>query len=383
MSDGQAWEHVAFLPNPLAEDEPELTGATYRAVSTARAAIAALDATAAQLPNPQLFRRSTLRVEAQSTSALEGTFEPLERVLSEDPDEVDDPSLREVLNYVDVASMAFASVQERRPWTVSWLSELQGLLLRGTAGECEASGRVRPMQVAVGRREDSPTGELRIKAARYVPPPPGHDLHARLQDLLTWMQTDHGDRIDPVVATALAHYTFEALHPFHDGNGRLGRLLVVPHLQTLGLLTEPTLSVSPWFEARRTEYYDALLGVSTNADWSTWVGLFARGLASSADTTRQRMLDLTAVQMKLHEAVRFSGMRTANAPRLMDFAVGHPTFTAAQAARALELTPTGAMKLITSLVDRGILASAGPQTYRRRFYAPEVLRVLLSQPEQM
>lgn len=176
--------------------------------------------------------------------------------------------------------------------------------MRGTSSEREHSRQVRPVQVVIGRREGVSPGEIPIKAARYVPPPPGADLEARLRDLIVWMQADHGDRIDPVVAAAMGHDEFEALHPFHDGNGRLGRLLIVLQLYASGVLTEPTLSVSTWFEARRTAYYDALLGVSTDGDWSTWVEFYAQGLADSADAARRRMLALAAVQAELKERLR-------------------------------------------------------------------------------
>ncbi|MCW3156414.1 Fic family protein [Micropruina sonneratiae] len=376
---GGAWEHWAFLPNPLADDSPELSGRAYRHVGDARAALAALDSTAQRLPNPRLFRSSTLRLEAQSTAALEGTYEPPARVLAADSDDLQDPSLREVLNYVIVAETAFGWAEERRGWGSSSLANLQGMLMRGTPSEREHSGQVRPVQVVIGRREGVPPGEIPIKAARYVPPPPGADLEARLRDLTVWMQADHDDRIDPVVAAAMGHYEFEALHPFHDGNGRLGRLLIVLQLYASGVLTEPTLSVSTWFEARRQEYYDALLAVSTDGDWSTWVEFFAQGLADSADAARRRMSTLAGVQAELKESLQSTPIRTGNARLLVDFAVGQPTFTVAQAARVLGIGKAGAKKLIDSLVTHDILAPYDERVYGRRFHAPRVLDVLLEQ----
>lgn len=376
LANGTPWTHQAFLPHPLQADSPDLTGACYRAVANARGALAALDSTGQRLPNPRLFRHSTLRLEAQSTAALEGTYEPLARVLAAVEAEADDSSLREVLNYVAVAETAFAWAEQGRPWNIADLANLQFALLDGTSGESEHSGRVRGIQVVVGRRPGVAPSELPIRAARYVPPPPGPDLEARIRDLLAWMESGHPE-IDPVVAAAMGHYAFEALHPFHDGNGRLGRLLIVLQLNKAGLLLEPTLSVSPWFEARRNEYYDALLGVSTRSDWSTWVEFFAVGLAESADTTRRRMLALADVQANLKDRLRASRVRTGNARVLVDFAVGHPTFTVSQSAAVLGITPTGAKKLIDSLVSIDVLAPYGVRSYNRLFHAPEVLRVLL------
>ena len=189
--------------------------------------------------------------------------------------------------------------------------------------------------------------------------------------------TEHKD-IDPVVATAMTHYTFEALHPFHDGNGRLGRLFIVAQFHRLGILSEPSITVSPWFEARRERYSDALLRVSTTGDWSTWVQLFAEGLTASAQDARARMLGLTQVQTELKDIIQASSLRTANARLLVDLAVGSPTFTVRQAAEHLGIQRPGAKKLIDSLVDLKILAPLDERAYERRFHAPKVLRLLLN-----
>ena len=379
LASGATWEHWAFLPDPLGDQSPELSGRAYRQVANARAALAALDAIAQRLPNPKLFRGSTLRLEAQSTAALEGTYEPLARVLAADSEDVQDPSLREVFNYIVVAETAFGWAEEGRRWSLSSLANLQGMLMNGTPSQREHSGQVRSVQVVIGRRAGVPVSEIPIKAARYVPPPPGADLEARLRDLVLWMQADHSDRIDPVVAAAMGHYEFEALHPFHDGNGRIGRLLIVLQLYASGVLMEPALSVSPWFEARRTEYYDDLLAVSTDGDWSAWIEFFALGLEESAEAAKRRMLALAAVQAELKERLQSTPIRTGNARVLIDFAVGQPTFTVAQAARALGMGKAGAKKLIDSLVSNDILAPYDERVYGRRFHAPRVLEVLLAQ----
>ena len=136
--------------------------------------------------------------------------------------------------------------------------------------------------------------------------------------------------------------------------------------------------MSPWFEARRQRYYDALLGVSTSGDWSTWVEFFAEGLTASAAMARKRMLQLTQVQDELKERVQTSRLRTANARLLVDLAVASPTFTVRQAAEHLGLQRPGAKKLVDALVDLGILAQFGERAYGRRFHAPRVIEVLLS-----
>ncbi|GGM14431.1 Fic family protein [Nakamurella endophytica] len=371
------WDHRAFLPDPLPDTAPDsLTGTTYRAVANARAALAALDSTARHLPNLRLLRRPTLRSEAQSTSALEGTCEPLERVLTaaDDPAE---PRMREVINYETMAEEAFEWAGQGRTLTVPALAELQLILVRGTALEKSTSGMVRPVQVVIGRRPGISDTEFPVRAARFVPPPPGVDLEARLRDLLTWIAESDVTMVDPVVAAAMAHYQFETLHPFHDGNGRIGRMLIVLHLLGMKTLHEPTLTVSPWFEARRDAYQDGLLRVSTHGDWNSWIHFFALGLESSANATQRRMLGLVDTQAELKERVRKSPLRADSAHSLVDLAVSRITFTVRQAAAELGVSYPRANKLVTALIGLDILSQLGDQPYNRRFFAPQVLRVLV------
>lgn len=369
------WEHRAFLPDPLGEQMPSMQSATYMAVADARAALAALDSTARQLPNPTLLRLPTLRREAQSTSALEGTYAPLAEVLTADEDDPATAELVEVLNYVRMANLGFARVADGQSLTLPLLSELQGILMRGTALH-EVSGRVRDGQVVIGRRADADPFGFPVHAARFVPAPAGFALETGVRDLIDWMRVDHSARIDPVVAAAMSHYQFETLHPFRDGNGRLGRFLIVLHLQLTGVLSEPTLTVSPWFEARRTEYYDRLLGVSTRGDWDAFVRFFARGLQSAADQTRQQMVALVAVQAELKDRVRASSLRADSAHLLVDLAVANPSFTVRKVEAELGLSYGRANRLVGQLVDLGILRSVDPDAYNRRFFAPRVLDVL-------
>jgi Fic family protein len=371
------WTHVAFVPHPLSKLAPDLSARTYRIVADARAALAALDSTARRLPDPRIFRRPALQAEAQSTSALEGTYAPLSEVLTADEDRPPNLDVREILNYVRMADAAFSWIEGSRPLTVGMLEELQRMLVRGTRTETKDSGAVRDHQVVVGKRIGTPPGTLPVHAARFVPSPPGLDLKANLQGLLDWMtDKEVTQEIDPVVAAALAHYQFETLHPFHDGNGRIGRFLIVAHLLIQGVLSEPTLTVSPWFEARRTEYYDRLLAVSTNGEWDSYVAFFATGLESSAKTTHQRMDALVEVQRSLKETIRLSNLRADTAHALVDFAVAHTTFTVRAVERNLEISYGRANGLVQQLVQLGILAPLKAGSASRRFCAPKVLAVL-------
>lgn len=370
------WEHRAFVPFALPGTTPTgLTVETFMAMAEARAALAALDNTARRLPNPTLLRLPTLRREAQSTSALEGTYAPLADVLIADEDEPPTADLVEILNYVAAANHAFAWVADGRPLTASFVSDLQGLLMQHTPLQSE-SGRTRTTQVVIGRRPDADPRGQPVHSSRFVPTPPGDRLDAGLRDLVDWMQQDHGGQIDPVIAAAMSHYQFETLHPYRDGNGRIGRLLIVLQLQMGGVLSEPTLTVSPWFESRREEYYDHLYGVSTRADWDGYVRFFATGLREAADGTHREMLQLVEVQHELKEVVRGSRLRADSAQTLVDLAVANPTFTVRRVEAELGVSYGRANALVGQLVDLEILRAVDPDAYKRRFFAPRVLEVL-------
>ena len=371
-----SWQHKAFIPTPLGSDEPSISGGTYRMVAAAGRALAALDATAQQLPNPYLLRTPSLRREAQSTSALEGTYAPLREVLTADDDAPATAEMTEILNYVRMANSGFLWAQEGRPITLSLIEDLQGELMRGTPLE-SASGRLRDTQVMIGRRTGAHS-TTPIHASRFVPVPPGDPLRAGMRALVDWLHRDHEGDIDPIIAAGMAHYQFETLHPFRDGNGRLGRFLIVLALLNSGVLSEPTLTVSPWFEERRAEYYDSLLRVSTHGDWDTFLAFFSRGLAAAATSTRHQMLALAAAHQSLKETVRSSSLRSAHALDLVDFAVANPSFTVRKVEAALGISYGRANGLVAQLTDIGVLDVVETGSQPRRFAAPAVLKVLLT-----
>lgn len=369
------WQHQAFIPNPLAHDGPDLSPKTHLVIADARAALAALDSSARQLPNPTLLRLPTLRREAQSTSALEGTYAPLAEVLIADDEEPPTAELIEILNYVTAANYGFAWIADGRPISTSFLSDLQGILMRGTPLE-PVSGRLRDTQVVIGRRVDADPRAHPVHNARFVPSPDGVELESGMGALVAWLREDHRGHIDPVVAAAMSHYQFETLHPFHDGNGRIGRLLIVLHLVAAGVLSEPTLTVSPWFEARRGDYYDRLLAVSTTGDWDAFVAFFAEGLRQAANTTHEEMRALVAVQAELKGIVRASALRADSAHSLVDLAIANPSFTVRKVEADLDISYGRANKLVGQLCDLGVLQAVDAHAYKRRFFAPRVLEVL-------
>lgn len=368
------YKHVAFQPYPLGSSEPALTGTTWRAVSEARGALGRLGQAGRQIPDPSLLRQPTLRAEAQSTSALEGTFAPLDDVLAADlaEPEARSASLREVLNYVEAAEMAFASLDEGRPLSAVSLCEIHQVLVRGTPAETSDAGRIRRVQVAIGGHGGA------LHTARFVPPPPGVELEAAVRDLMDWVGST-SRALDPVVAAAMAHYQFETLHPFNDGNGRIGRLLVVLHLVASGALTHPLLTISPWFEHRRGEYQDRLRAVSSDGHWDGWIGFFATGLAESCHQTLRTVEDLLGVQAAYTDQIRAAGLTGGLVRDIADRLIGNPFVTATSVSGLTGKTPQAARNAILRLVEIGVLRERTRRSYARAYEAPDVLDILRRQ----
>lgn len=286
-------------------------------------------------------------------------------------DMVDDAArsvaVREILNYITAAEYAFEHIASA-PITVSLLCDLHRALVRGTDADGAEAGRIRSIAVAIASRGGS------IFDARFVPPPPGIGLEAGVGDLVDWTRNG-AVTFDPVVAAALAHYQFETLHPFNDGNGRIGRLLIILQLIESGLLHEPLLTVSPWFEARREQYQESLAEVSASGNWDQWVALFARGIESSADDTAARLRGLLEVQDSYRRQLQEANVRGL-ARDIADLLIRDPYVTIPYLARETGKTYQAVSNAVVKLQEIEVLepvVGANPKMFR----APEVLRTTL------
>jgi Fic family protein len=364
-------ESSAFLPDPLPRSLT-LSTETWTSVNAATAALARLDGAARLIPSPALLRRPALRREAQSTSALEGTYAPFTDVLAADRGDQQHMSseLREILNFEEMAELAF-SWPEERVLSLSMLGELQHTLVRGTSGELSDAGGLRDRIVVIG----SPGRGM--DEARFIPPPPGDQLRGGVEDLLDWINSPV--EWPTVVQAAMAHYQFETLQPYSDGNGRLGRLLVIIHLLRGALIREPLLVVSPWFERRREAYQDHLLELSCGGDWDSWIAFFAEGVAASATESQRKVEALVALQEQLRTRVQLAGKR-GSAVRLAADLVGRPYVSRGDVADRYGLSGQGAVNAINALVELHILQEAGFYDSRRSrvYVAPEVVEIAAS-----
>jgi Fic family protein len=277
-------------------------------------------------------------------------------------------ALREVINFEFMAELAFSWPEDRR-LTVGMLNELQKALVKDTASELGDSGGVRDRIVVIGARGRS------LAEARFVPPPPGDQLRSEVEALLEWIEDP--PTIPTVVQAAMAHYQFETLHPYSDGNGRLGRLLVIVQLLRGALIREPLLVVSPWFERQRERYQDELLQLSCTGDWESWIAFFAEGVAASARESQTKVERLVSLQTELRTTVQSAGKRGV-AERLAADLVGAPYVSRASVEGLYALSGQGALNAINTLVQLGILEDAGRTARRggRMYVAPRVVEVL-------
>lgn len=343
-------------------------------VTRASMALARLSELGEGLPNPDLLRRPILRREAQSTSALEGTFERLETVLAQDYEPGDSKagwseSLIEVFNYLDAAECGIESVREGRPIDLTLIRELRQLLVRHTKSDSPQAGEIRSTQVFIG----SPT--RKIEDAIFVPAPAGPDLNIAVRSLLDWWNTRNEPGL-AVLDMALFHYQFETLHPFTDGNGRMGRLLILLQMMSRGLLSQPLLSVSPWFEQRRPEYQDRLLNVSARGEWENWILFFCQGVEETCEDSLLRVKRLNFVKNRYRQLIGAGGYGST-AMDIAERLIGQPYVTVPMLRKRIGKSDSAIRNALSRLVALGIVRqhkySGGCQ-----YVADDVLMVMSS-----
>lgn len=363
------YKHFAFVPSPL-PPSIDLSMGTHKLADKASMSVGRLDFAVKRLPDPGLLVRPALRREAQSTSALEGTHATLEEVLEADYVEEANrrAEVREVLNYVRAAEQALRLI-ESKPICLNVLAPLQATLVDGTRGDGWDKGRLRESNVYIGERTKG------IEASRFVPPPHGDLLIEGVSDWEKWIHAE--DDYPLLVKIAMAHYQFETLHPFSDGNGRLGRLVVTLQLVTEGALTYPLLNLSSWLEDRKDEYKNLLLGISKSGDFDSWVKFFCQAVHHQAEDGVARIEELLAFQSELRQKLLDAKARgIVNA--VADSLLGYPIITIPQVAELHSVTYPPAKKAIQTLVELGVLREMrGTFSYGAKgFICDPVMRVL-------
>lgn len=358
--------YLAFTPPPLPPDV-ELDRALLERLSRADRALGLLAGVGQTLPNPYLLTQTLMRREAVLSSRIEGTQASLSDLVlfevEQHYSQVDD--VREVANYVRAMEHVL-DPHRRLPVSLSLLRETHEILLTDVRGGHATPGEFRRTQNWIG----SP-GCL-LDGATYVPPPPER-LWECLDAFEKYLHAPHD--APPLIVMAIVHYQFEAIHPFIDGNGRVGRLLVSLLLAEWELLSMPLLDLSAYFEPHRNEYYDKLLRVSTHGEWYNWISFFLDAVETQALQTVTRAKQLQQLHADYRHRIA-TARSSALLGALVDTLFQSPAVTIRRVREILGITHRAASLNVDKLVDEGILTEVTGRQRDRVYLATEIVRLL-------
>lgn len=358
--------YAAFVPAPL---PPELVydAELVVGISRADAALSELSGLGRQLLNPHLLIAPYVRREAVLSSRIEGTRTSLSDLLLVEAEEgPGDGDVREVRNYVAALEYGIDRLGQL-PLSLRPVRELHEHLMQGVRGGQATPGEFRRSQNWIG-----PPGST-LATAPYVPPPPDRLMEC----LANWELFLHErERFPDLVQCALMHEQFEAIHPFLDGNGRVGRLLISLFLIERGRLSQPLLYLSSFFEARRQEYYEALQRVRTDGDWAGWLRFFLRGV----EETAQEAIGQADRLIDLHESFRRRLSRRPHAVALLERLFINPYISVSRAAELLGISYPTARQTVALLQKQGLLEEITGRTWGRLYLARPILEAIENRP---
>lgn len=355
--------YSAFVPSPL-PPRIEVDWELARILSDADRAVGSLAGSGHLLPDTELLIQPLMRREAVLSSKIEGTQASLADLIAYESAGTDSGDAHEVSNYVEALNYGLDRL-ERLPISLRFLREIHEKLMQGVRGGDRAPGEFRRSQNWIG-----PPGSS-IASATYVPPPVA-EMHRALDALEKFVHSP--SMLPPLVKAALIHYQFEAIHPFLDGNGRVGRLLIAFILRTEGVLEQPLLYLSAFFERHRRDYYRLLLAVSNRGEWNEWITFFLRGIAQQARDAGLRIRALIELRDKYRRSV--SGARNAGALQdAVDRLFVLPAVSVTSLAKRLNVSYPAAKSSLEKLVQAGIVwpTKQGRETW---YFADEIIRTV-------
>ena len=358
----------AFEPTPLPPVPPiAMDGELQRLLSEADRALGRLDGSVLTLPNPDLFVLMYVRKEAVLSSQIEGTQSSLQDLLAAEaqlfdkvPRDVD-----EVVNYVRAMNHGLARLSEL-PVSVRLIREIHAELLRGVRG-----GRLQPGELRTSQNWIGPAGSM-LTTATFVPPPP-HVVPGALGALEQFLHRDSD--LPPLVKIALAHVQFETIHPFLDGNGRVGRLLITFLLTKGGILKKPVLYLSHYFKQHRQAYYDQLQAVREQGDWEAWLRFFLRGVVEVATESTETARRILVMREEHRSAITQKfGRAAGNGHKVLESLFDRPIVSVKDVRALIGTTFVAANTAVSRLVEIGVLEEITGHARNRRFrYAPYIV----------
>lgn len=362
-----AGEAIAtFVPYPLPPRNPALNvdGELAAPLRRAEQALARLEVAGEMVPSIDWFVYAFVRKEAVMSSQIEGTQATLIDLFeyeAEQTTRVAGNDVQEVCNYLDAIKFARGQIKSARglPLSIRLLNEAHRRLMRGVRGANKQPGEIRVSQNWIGG--------TRPGNAVFVPPPP-EKLTALLADLEKYVHTKDG--LPPLVRIGLAHVQFETIHPYLDGNGRIGRLLITLLLEDWKLLSAPLLYLSLYFKRHRADYYRLLGEVRRSGDWEAWLGFFLEGVATIADEAVIAAREVFALVSRDRQRLIAAPGASIMAIRLMDQLPIHPVITIPSVVKLLKTTKPTAGKAVQLLENLGVLSeTTGKQRDRTFAYA--------------
>jgi Fic family protein len=361
----------AFVPDPLPPKNLDINP-LLGALTQAHQAVGELKGIGRTIANPMLLIRPLQRREAVSSSSMEGTYTTLSELFLFEAGarEGKREDNREVLNHVRALETAIAELPTL-PISSRLIRNAHRILLHGVArnrGATADAGELKRDQNWIG-------GTGRIETARFIPAPPAQAVEA-LDQLMTFLNREDRSASSPLIDAALAHYQFEAIHPFADGNGRVGRMLITLSLIENRTLPQPLLYMSPYFERHKDTYIDLMYNVSKAGDWSSWIEFFLEAVSESAHetiTVAEQLQDLHQ-----HYRERFqTARRSALTLRIIDLAFERPAMAVGEIARTLGVSYQGAANHINELLAQGVAVEV-PNSYPKLVSFPEIIANLQS-----
>ena len=339
--------YQSFRPNPLPPEPPiEMSNEMIAKLVDANRKLATLDGLSSRIPNMDLFVSMYVRKEALLSSQIEGTQCTLDDILNPFAEENTNLNVSDVVNYIRAEEFAIDRLQTL-PLCNRLIKEAHAVLMEGVRGQEKNPGEFRYSQNWIGGQGST------LRNARYIPPNP-EDMINAMSDLEKYMNGE--DSLDPLIQAALIHYQFETTHPFLDGNGRVGRLLITLFLMEKKILSTPSLYISYFLKMNRIEYYDRMTQVRKTGDYEQWILFFLQALSDSAEDAIQTIDELTKIHNR--NAQKFEIMtkrQQANAMNFLTYLEKNPIIDIQKTAAALNLSYNTVAKSVALFVDNGIL----------------------------
>lgn len=365
----QRYQYKSFEPVPVNHEWSWEDAAINLLLESANRALGELNAFSLIVPDIDLFIQMHVVKEAQTSSRIEGTQTGIDEALMPEeqirPEKRDD--WREVRNYIDAVNISIAELKNL-PLSNRLLKQTHAILMRGVRGEHKLPGEFRTSQNWIG-------GSSLMDAA-FIPP--HHDNVPVLMGDLEQFWHNGNITVPHLIRIAISHYQFETIHPFLDGNGRIGRLLIPLYLVNHGLLAKPSLYLSDFFERNRASYYDALMRVRSSNDLIHWVRFFLQGVAETATKGRDVFAQILAIRIQAEQLILGLGKRVPNAKAALNLLYRQPVVSAADLERELSVSKPTANALLRNLQDLGLVVEITGQLRDRAYSFDRYLKLFLS-----